>query len=165
MWNELNEECIKIDPSVPNMREDIVDDENCDYYDDMLKYVNNICPFSEVVITTGVSAFYFFDHLSTDTIAKILEKYLDGDMEILSFLAIAFASVGDRTASYLTSAMCHYRRSSLLRRPRKAFQGQRRQFYPRAEGGFCRGTHPSPRGEALQATKRGELLPHHPCRL
>ena len=107
MWNELNEECTKIDPSVPDMREYIFDvDFEVDF--DKLKDVHIICPETGEVLSEGVDTLYFFNYLSTDTIVEIFEKHVNGDMEMLVFLTTAFAACGYKTAMGLTFAMCHY---------------------------------------------------------
>ena len=104
MWKELNEECTKVDPSVPDMRESIFDaDFEADF--DKLKDIYIVCPETGEVRTEGVDNLYFFEYLSTDTIVEIFEKHVDGNMEMLSFLSAALCAADFKIALKLTEAM------------------------------------------------------------
>jgi len=108
MWNDLNEECIKIDPSVPNLyRYRSVDDDLEIDFDERRRF-DFVCPETGEVTTKEVDTLYFFDYLPTDTIVRIFEKHVDGNMEMLAFLTTAFCSTDYKTAMCLTFAMCHY---------------------------------------------------------
>lgn len=108
MWNDLNEECIKVDPSVPNLYRYIYDEEDLEIDFDKWRRFDFVCPETGEVTTQEVDTLYFFDYLPTDTIVRIFEEHVDGNMEMLAFLTTAFCLTDYRTAMYLTFAMCHY---------------------------------------------------------
>lgn len=93
MWFALNDECCKINSALLIMRNVIVSE-------DEREKVSKI-------IFGGVYN-YFFDYLSAETIVRIFEEYMDGDMEMLSFMTLAFCTTDIETVKHLTTAMCKY---------------------------------------------------------
>lgn len=109
MWNELDDECSKIGEYFGGMKNAII--ENPDRYENE----EPVITFDKLYINdaTGevyesINPLYFFDHLSVETIIRIFEAHVDGDMEMLSFLTAAFSSTDFNTAMHLTYAMCLY---------------------------------------------------------
>ena len=113
MWNEFDDECSKVDEFHGNMKNAIIANFECDddeYADEDpiitfdIPYINE--KTAEVFET--VNPLYFFDYLSTETIIRVFEKHVDGDMEMLAFLTAAFCSADCKTAMCLSFAMCEF---------------------------------------------------------
>lgn len=109
MWYALNDECCKIDASLLSMRYAVIEDEDVDENEDpTVSFNKSYVDENGVRQFNHINTLYFFDYLPTDTIVRVFEKYVDGDMEMLAFLTAAFCSTDYKTAMCLTFAMCHY---------------------------------------------------------
>ncbi len=107
MWNELDDECGKIDGYFGGMKNAII--ENLDREEDEDPIITFDKPYINEVtgeVYESINPLYFFDYLPIETIARIFETHVDGDMEMLSFLTAAFCSTDYETASHITAVMC-----------------------------------------------------------
>ena len=109
MWNELDDECSKIGEYFGGMKNAIIENPDRDENEEPVitfdkLYINDVT--GEVY--ESINPLYFFDHLPLETIIRIFEAHVDGDMEMLSFLTAAFSSTDFETAMRLTFAMCLY---------------------------------------------------------
>jgi hypothetical protein len=119
MWNEFDDECSKVDEFHGDMKNAIIAnfDGNEDEYDDEepiitfdITYINN----KTGEVFESINPLYFFDYLPTETIIRIFEKHVDGDVEMLAFLTAAFCSTDCKTAMCLSYAMCEFCNSYTL---------------------------------------------------
>ena len=109
MWNELDNECSKVSEHFSGMKNAIIENPDRDEDEEPIitfdkPYINDVT--GEVY--ESINPLYFFDYLPTETITRIFEAHVDGDMEMLSFLTAAFSSTDFKTAMHLTFAMCLY---------------------------------------------------------
>ena len=110
MWNELDDECSKIDEYFGGMKNAIV--ENLDRDEDEEPMIRFDKPYVNEVtgeFYESIPSLYFFDHLPVETITRIFETHMDRDMEMLSFLTAAFCSADYETAEHVTVVMCLFR--------------------------------------------------------
>ena len=109
MWNELDDECGKVSEYFGSMKSAII--ENPDRDEDEEPIITFDKPYINDVtgeVSESLNPLYFFDYLPSETITRIFEAHVDGDMEMLSFLTAAFSSTDFNTAMHLTYAMCLY---------------------------------------------------------
>lgn len=109
MWNELDDECGKVSEYFGSMKSAII--ENPDRDEDEEPIITFDKPYINDVtgeVSESLNPLYFFDYLPSETITRIFEAHVDGDMEMLSFLTAAFSSTDFKTAMQLTFAMCLY---------------------------------------------------------
>lgn len=109
MWNELDDECSKVSEYFGSMKNAII--ENLDRDEDEEVIITFDKPYINEVtgeVYESINPLYFFDYLPAETITRIFEAHVDGDMKMLSFLTAAFSSTDFKTAMRLTFAMCLY---------------------------------------------------------
>lgn len=109
MWNELADECSKISECFGGIKNAII--ENTDRDEDEPPIITfNKTYINEVTaeVHESIDPLYFFEYLPVDTITRIFETHVDGDMEMLAFLTAAFCASDFKTAQSLVFAMCTY---------------------------------------------------------
>jgi hypothetical protein len=109
MWNELDDECSKINEYFGGMKNAIIENLDRDADEDPIItfdkfYVNEV----NGEVYESVPTLYFFDHLPVETITRIFEAHMDGDMEMLSFVTAAFCSADYETVEHVTTVMCAF---------------------------------------------------------
>jgi hypothetical protein len=109
LWNELDDECSKVSECFGGMKGAII--ENPDRDADEKPIIKFNKPYINEVtgeVYESVNPLYFFEHLPAETIIRVFEKHIDGNMEMLAFVTAAFASADFETAQGITFAMCVY---------------------------------------------------------
>ena len=110
MWHELADECSKISECFGGLKNAIIDNIDIDE-DEPATVTFNKSHINDVTgeVHESIDPLYFFEHLTVETITRIFEKHVDGDMEMLAFLTAAFCATDFKTAQSLVFAMCTYR--------------------------------------------------------
>ena len=109
MWNELSNECSKISECFGGFKNAIIENVDRDE-DEPVTITFSKTHINDVTgeVHESIDPLYFFEHLTVETITRIFEKYVDGNMEMLAFLTAAFCAADFKTAQSLVFAMCTY---------------------------------------------------------
>ena len=109
MWNEFDNECSRVNEFHGSMKDAIIanpdrdeDEEPVITFD--MPYINE----KTAEVLESIDPLYFFEYLPTETIIRIFETHVDGDMEMLAFLTTAFCSTDFKTTMCLSFAMCQW---------------------------------------------------------
>ncbi len=115
MWDEFDDECSRVDEFHGCMKNAII--ANLDRDEDEEPIITFDIPYineKTAEVFESINPLYFFDYLPTETIIRIFETHVDGDMEMLAFLTAAFCSADCKTAMCLSYAMCEFMNSYSL---------------------------------------------------
>ena len=113
MWNEFDDECSKVDEFHGDMKSAIIanfdgDEDECEDEEPIITFDIPYINEKTAEVFESINPLYFFDYLPTETIIRIFEKHVDGDVEMLAFLTAAFCSTDCKTAMCLSFAMCEF---------------------------------------------------------
>jgi hypothetical protein len=119
MWNEFDDECSKVDEFHGDMKSAIIanfdgDEDECEDEEPIITFDIPYINEKTAEVFESINPLYFFDYLPTETIIRIFEKHVDGDVEMLAFLTAAFCSTDRKTAMCLSYAMCEFCNSYTL---------------------------------------------------